>query len=286
MLRVYFCKHLEMDFFVFTDIDGTFLNHNNYSYGSLKNFIQRIKNSVHIIFNTSKTFNEILNIQKQLDIDFPFIAENGACIFFREGYLNENALNKKFFKYENFLVYKLTKLEPKLLIEKLHSIRNKYNFSFLSELNDKQILKITNLKSKDLKNVKKRLFTNPIYWEDSKEKILEFKSELNLIKKNFHLLEGGRFLHISDNYNKGIALNEFLSIIEKSLPSNFITVSIGDSENDLSMLESTDYSCIVKGEKKKISLKKKNNIYYSETKAPEGWQESMEYVFKMEKYYF
>ena len=137
-----------------------------------------------------------------------------------------------------------------------------------------------------MKNAKNRLFTNPIYWNDSKEKIPEFKSEINFLKEDFCLLEGGRFLHISDNYNKGSALKKFLSIIEKSCSSKFITVSLGDSENDLSMLESTDYSCIVKGENRKLSLKKKNNIYYSETKAPEGWQESMEYVFAMEKYYF
>jgi mannosyl-3-phosphoglycerate phosphatase len=275
-----------MKFFVFTDIDGTLLNHKNYSYGDLKKFIKKIKNSVHIIFNTSKTFNEIKNIQKQLDLNFPFIAENGACIFFPDGYLNENLLNKKFFKYKKSIGYKLTKLEPQLLPEKLRSLRNKYNFSFLSELNDKQILKITNLNLDDLKNAKKRLFTNPIYWHDSKEKIFEFKSELYLIKEDLCLSEGGRFLHVSDNYNKGSALKKFLSIIEKSYSSKFTTVSLGDSENDLSMLESTDYSCIVKGEKSKISLKKKNNIYYSETKAPEGWQESMEYVFEMEKYYF
>ena len=67
--------------FVFTDIDGTLLNHNNYSYGDLKKFIKKIKNSVHIIFNTSKTFSEIKIIQKQLDLNFPFIAENGAVFF-------------------------------------------------------------------------------------------------------------------------------------------------------------------------------------------------------------
>ena len=274
-----------MEFFVFTDIDGTLLNHKNYSYGNLKKFIKKIKNSVQIIFNTSKTFSEIINIQKQLGLDFPFIAENGACIFFPEGYLSKNILNKEFFKYKKFVCYKLTKLEPKLLLKELHSLRTKYNFNFLSELNDKQIIKITNLKHKDLENAKNRLFTNPIYWNDSKEKIFRFKSELNLIKENFCILEGGRFLHISDNYNKGIALKKFLSIVKSSFSSNFITVSLGDSENDLSMLESTDYSCIVKGGKKKISLKKKNNIYFSETEAPEGWKESMEYVFKMEKYY-
>ena len=177
--------------------------------------------------------------------------------FFPDGYLNENLLNKKFFKYKKSIGYKLTKLEPKLLPEKLHSLRNKYNFSFLSELDDKQISKITNLDYDDLKNAKKRLFTNPIYWNDSKEKIIKFKSELNFLKEDFCLLEGGRFLHISDDYNKGSALKKFLSIIEKSCSSKFTTVSLGDSENDLSMLESTDYSCIVKGENRKLSLKKK-----------------------------
>ena len=141
--------------------------------------------------------------------------------------------------------------------EKLHSLRNKYNFSFLSELDDKQISKITNLDYDDLKNAKKRLFTNPIYWNDSKEKIIKFKSELSFLKEDFCLLEGGRFLHISDDYNKGSALKKFLSIIERSCSSKFTTVSLGDSENDLSMLESTDYSCIVKGENRKLSLKKK-----------------------------
>ena len=90
-----------------------------------------------------------------------------------------------------------------------------------------------------------------------KKKIIKFKSELSFLKDDFCLLEGGRFLHISDDYNKGSALKKFLSIIERSCSSKFTTVSLGDSENDLSMLESTDYSCIVKGENRKLSLKKR-----------------------------
>ena len=50
---------------------------------------------------------------------------------------------------------------------------------------------------------------------------------------------------------------KFLEIIKFSEKNNFKTISLGDSENDISMLEQTDYSCIVKREKVKISLKKK-----------------------------
>ena len=48
------------------------------------------------------------------------------------------------------------------------------------------------------------------------------------------------------------------------------------------MLEQTDYSCIVKRDKVKISLKKNNNIYYSINKAPDGWKESIEFILKKE----
>ena len=64
---------------------------------------------------------------------------------------------------------------------------------------------------------------------------------------------------------------KFLEIIKFSEKTNYKTISIGDSENDISMLEQTDYSCIVKREKVKISLNKNNNIYYSTNKAPDGW---------------
>ena len=64
--------------------------------------------------------------------------------------------------------------------------------------------------------------------------------------------------------------------------NRFLTVSLGDSENDICMLESTDYSCIVKRKANKISLKKKDNIYFSKSEAPDGWRESLEFVIKME----
>ena len=54
-------------YLIFTDLDGTLLDHEDYSYGNNKKLISRIvSNQNEIIFNTSKTFSECTNLLKEL----------------------------------------------------------------------------------------------------------------------------------------------------------------------------------------------------------------------------
>ena len=78
------------------------------------------------------------------------------------------------------------------------------------------------------------------------------------MKKN--LKKGGRFIHLSNDYDKGEAVLEFLKIDGKQNRYKRMTISIGDSHNDISMLELTDYSCIIKREKKKSLVLEKKKI--------------------------
>ena len=128
------------------------------------------------------------------------------------------------------------------------------------------------------------MFSNPLFWEDKESKKEQFKKEINSL--GYEMSFGGRFLHLSDSYNKGIAVKEFLKILRLNEKKVYKTISVGDSNNDLSMLEQTDYSCIIKSSKKKLLLNKKQNNYYSKTFAPEGWKESLEYIFKKENVNF
>ncbi len=271
-----------MSFYIFTDLDGTLLDNNNYSFGDLESFINKIKDKVEIIYNTSKTFSEVLYLNRKLKINFPFIVENGSCIFFPKGYLENKDINKNFFKYENYFGYRLTNYTSNNFVDFFSNLKNKYNFSFYSKLEEKKLAKITNLNISEIRRSKKRLFTNPILWEDTEKNLLNFKIDISLHDKNLKILKGGRFLHILDNYDKGIALKKFIKIINPLNKTSLTTISLGDSENDISMLNITDYSCVIKSKKKKIFLKN-NKIYYSKNKAPNGWKESLEYIFKMEK---
>ena len=73
-------------FYIFSDIDGTFMNHNNYCYESIINFVELIKKMRNYFFCFIKTFSEIKIINEKLNIEFPFIVENGACIYFPKKY--------------------------------------------------------------------------------------------------------------------------------------------------------------------------------------------------------
>ena len=67
--------------FIFTDLDGSLLNHNNFDFKEIKNFILNcIKNGIKIIPNTSKTKSEIQVFLNQLGQNLPFVVENGAAI--------------------------------------------------------------------------------------------------------------------------------------------------------------------------------------------------------------
>ena len=87
-----------MKILIFSDLDGTFMNHNDYPYSHLKNFISKIKKKSEIIFTSSKTFSEMSKIYENLNINFPFIVENGACIYFPKNYFNlKNIVSHLFF---------------------------------------------------------------------------------------------------------------------------------------------------------------------------------------------
>ena len=270
-------------FLIFSDIDGSFMNHRSYSYSILKKYILLLKNHCQVIFNSSKTFEEIKELNKSLKILSPFIVENGACIFFPRNY-NNIVFDKNFFKYNDYLGYKLTNKNSQLLISETNHLKKKYKFSFLSEITDLRLKKITNLNIQQLKKSRMRMFSNPILWEDKETKKDQFSKEINSL--GYEVSFGGRFLHLCDSYNKGKAVKEFLAILKLNKNLSYKTISIGDSDNDLSMLEQTDYSCIIKSSKKKLLLNKKKNNYYSKNIAPEGWRESLEYIFKKENINF
>ena len=275
-----------MKILIFSDLDGTFLNHNDYSYSDLKKFISKIKKKSEIIFSSSKTFSEIRKICKKININFPFIVENGACIYFPKNYFNFKPLHQKIIEYQNFIGLPIGSNNLRKLKDQIDkNFKKDFKFSFFSELNDKKIAKITNLKIKDVADSKKRQFSDPIYWKDTNKNLKLFKKQVK--EKKIIISEGGRFIHLDVDYDKGKAVQKFLEIYKNQKSKSLLTISLGDSENDISMLELTNYSCCIKSSpKKKLCLKKSFNIYYSVKEAPLGWKESLEFIFKKENVNF
>ena len=66
---------------IFTDLDGTLLNRDTFKFDEIKDYIKSLVNKgIIIIPNTSKTNTELNNFAKELDLNLPFISENGSAI--------------------------------------------------------------------------------------------------------------------------------------------------------------------------------------------------------------
>ena len=137
------------------------------------------------------------------------------------------------------------------------------------------------LNRNEIKLASEREFTELIIWQSNSENLQKLKEYLE--SHNLTIIKGGRFHHISNNINKSDAMLRLVNEYKKHYSStNFITIAVGDSDNDLEMLNCADYPCIVKSSDNQNFVEniKSSNLFISNRKAPEGWSDCIEQVFE------
>ena len=140
--------------------------------------------------------------------------------------------------------------------------------------------RFSGLSGKDLERASLRDFSILFKWHASNDK-------LNILREiledfNLTIIKGGRFFHICSNFNKYSAMKFILTKISHNSPEQiYRTVGIGDSSNDIEMLNQTDYKCVVQSinNTSLIAGLTSKNFILSTTQAPEGWQECVDYIF-------
>ena len=262
-------------YLIFSDLDGTFLHHQNYSYGKNDLVIEKLKKHNHqIIFNSSKTFSEIKLILKKLKLTMmPFSCENGATLYFPKTIFKKI---KKSQSFEDYWKINLTNKNSLKWYKILKKLKKDFHFELICDLSKKDLLKLTNLKN--IKQMLNREASQLIIWKDSKKNFNELSK---IIKINYKgaLNQGGRFIQISSPCNKRISTKEICHIYHESFRDKYYQpfIALGDNKNDRDMLNFAKYACVIKNKYstpiKLNSLKK--NVFYSQKEAPLGWSESL-----------
>ena len=245
---------------IFTDLDGTLLDRDTFKFDIIRDYLKRLlSEGIHIIPNTSKTEKEILEFNNELGSSLPYIAENGAVIKgldLLDSYLpNELILSKE----KDYLTKIFEKSVPDNLQNKCKwlSLMDKKNQSFIFGLKDEK-----------LKMALDRKYTIPFVFEGNKNE----KKELYKIvkRKGLALQEGGRVINLTDKVNKAKALKVFVRFFKKK-NQNVKTIAVGDNYNDLDMLKTSDFPCLVFNDKFILDKIPINDLITTNKPSPEGW---------------
>lgn len=238
-----------MRFLLFTDLDGTLLDHHTYKATVAQPALDALREAgIPVIFCSSKTFEEQRFYQQELGIHAPFIIENGSAICIPEGYFPgvRFLLDKKI---QGFDLYVLAKTEA-------HKIRTTLDLAAASagleikgfaSAPDAELSQATGLPNDALARLRTRWFTETLLMPAAQNLQAAEALRQKIAPEQLSLVRGGRFWTVQSNFaGKGFALRRMAQIFEQVFSRKIPSVAIGDSQNDLSMLAVAERSFLVK----------------------------------------
>ena len=228
---------------VFTDLDGTLLSVEDYSFEPAKPALAFLHaQRIPVILTTSKTRPEVEVWQQQLDLSEPFIVENGGAIYIRQGYFHFDIEGS--FIRNNYQVIELGTFYPALL-EALGKIRQKSGAKIrgYGDMSIAEVANLTGLSQEEALLSKKREYDEPFIIPadeaDSAGKVAAAVKAAGL-----SWTRGDRFHHLTGDNDKGRACR-ILAELFRGQRGDIITIGVGDSLNDLPLLAQVDYPVLV-----------------------------------------
>jgi mannosyl-3-phosphoglycerate phosphatase family protein len=269
---------------VFTDLDATLLDHFDYNFKAAIDDLQQLEQQgIPVICTTSKTFAELLEIRIKLSNRHPMIVENGAAIIVPQGYfaaeLIENLPSKIKSNDSHHGFISLIFSQPRSYWQAmLKALKPSFRGCWKSfdELGCDGIMQATGLSAHDARLANQRDFGEPLLWLGSDQQQQNLINALQVM--GAHVLQGGRFLHVSGAGNKADAMTVLKQIYTAQTKQIITCYALGDSQNDLAMLKAADKAALVRSPVNQLSQTiHAASIYHTTNTGPEGWAEAIQH---------
>jgi mannosyl-3-phosphoglycerate phosphatase len=234
---------------IFTDLDGTLLDRNTYSFEAALPALRLIKQKgIPLVLVSSKTRAEMEFYKEQLGINHPFISENGGAVFIPKGYFSFSFPYDR--ESDEYSVLEFGTFYPEI-VKVLDSIKKETGVKTrgFSDLTEAELTSLCGLSNKEAELSKKREYDEPFLLEGTEREVDVVKSKIK--EKGMNYFWGGRFHHILGDNDKGRAV----TIARRLFESEYFSVNtfgIGDSSNDLPMLLGVDHPIFLKRKEAEI----------------------------------
>lgn len=250
---------------VFSDLDGALLSLRTYSFEGAEGALQVLRErGVPLILSSSKTRREMELWRERLGISSPFVSENGGGIFI------PTACNLKVpegFSLRDRYWMKAIGVPYHRIRETVEDLKGKgFPLRGFGDMEVLEVAELTGMSLEEAQLAKTREFSEPCLFSGDERDLAE-----ELTSRGLTFWRGGRFVHIQGFHDKGQAL-ALLTELYKASWGEVRTIALGDSPNDLPMLERADFPVVVR-RKGGLSDRPPSlpNLLVTEEEGPRGW---------------
>ena len=255
---------------VFTDLDGTLLDHDTYRWDEAEPALALCASrDVPVILVSSKTRAEINVLRRELGLASPFISENGGGIFFPpESVIQvppDALLDDDLFKWSLGSSYRD-------VVAALQEIRDELRWDIrgFADMTVDEISRLTGLEPEKASLAARREYDEPFIAADRQRSEMDALIEA-AARRGLQVTEGGRFHHLHGACDKGEAVDKVVRWHEKTC-GPVKTIALGDSPNDFAMLKRVDCPVLVRSSREYPGLEKAlNHLRTTREKGPAGW---------------
>jgi len=262
---------------IFTDLDGTLLDPQTYSWSAAEEALREIDaRRVPLVFVTSKTRAELEVLRRKLGHAHPFITENGGGIFIPHGYFNLHIEGA----YRVGRYHCLALARPYAeTVAALAEIASEVGTSVVGfhQMSAREIAQNTGLHLRQAELARRREFDEPFFFAGANGHTAE-KFAQAARRRGMAVVRGGRFWHLVAGGDKGRAVRHLAKLYRAAGHSRLRSVGLGDSPNDLALLAAVDQAVLLplpEGGFAPEVLLQLPHIARGTASGPLGWNEAV-----------
>ncbi len=282
-------------FIVFTDLDGTLLDHDTYGWEpAIPALEQCRRKGAPVILVSSKTRAEMDILRRRLALSSPFISENGGGIFFPKetcvdpppGSVSVVSVDGPAGPVESSAgssagrvkgLWEISLGVPYArLIQAFREIRNelKWDIKGFSDMGIAEISRLTGLDKGAARLAAMREYDEPfiIKGEEPGDVALLHRAAE---RRGLLITSGGRFYHLQGKNDKARGM-ELVTAWYKQYHKQILVIALGDSPNDFGMLERADFPVLIRSPRTFPDLEKRcPRLKISDHTGPAGWNSAV-----------